>query len=93
MSDVRYEIKTLLPVIWLWNIDFEKIRVGPSQRTTDPGSWLVDPVDDEDVEEIVHKLIFQTSDNVRSFRKDLAESALQKTVQGDRLTILIRAEP
>ena len=37
-----------------------KIRVGPSQRTrtqTDPGSRLVDPVDDEDVEEIVHELI------------------------------------
>ncbi len=27
---------------------------------------LVDPVDDEDVEEIVHELILQTSDNVRS---------------------------
>ncbi len=36
-----------------------KIRVGPfnEQRTTDPGSRLVDPVDDEDVEEIVHELI------------------------------------
>ena len=34
-----------------------KIRVGPSneQRTTDPGSRLVDPVDDEDVEEIVQQ--------------------------------------
>ena len=41
-----------------------KIRVGPfnEQRTTDPGSRLVDPVDDEDVEEIVHELILQTSD-------------------------------
>ena len=32
------------------------------QRTTDPGSRLVDPVDDEDIEEIVHELILQTSD-------------------------------
>jgi hypothetical protein len=41
----------------------EKIRVGPSQRTrtqqTVSGSRLVDPVDDEDVEEIVHELILQ----------------------------------
>ena len=39
-----------------------KIRVGSSQqtRTTDlPGSRLVDPVDDEDVEGIVHELILQ----------------------------------
>ena len=47
-----------------------KIRVGSSQRTrtTDPGSWLVDPVDDEDVEEIrvLRLLVLQTSDNVRS---------------------------
>ena len=44
-----------------------KIRVGPSQQTTHNWSWfLVDPVDDEDVEEIFHELILQTSDNVRS---------------------------
>jgi hypothetical protein len=36
------------------------------QQTTDLGSRLVDPVDDEDVEEIVHELILQMSDNVRS---------------------------
>ncbi len=32
-------------------------------------SGSVDPVDDEDVEEIVHELILQTSDNVRSKEK------------------------
>ncbi len=65
MSDVRYKIKIELNFVTCyltWNIDW-KIRVGLSQRTrtqTDPGSWfLVDPVDDEDVEEIVHELILQ----------------------------------
>ena len=54
MSDVRYEIK----LRYLLS-DFETLTLKKSgsvrlneQRTTDPGSWLVDPVDDEDVEEI-----------------------------------------
>jgi hypothetical protein len=54
-SDVRYEIKNFVTCYLNWNFDSWKIRVGPSQRTrtqTDPGSRLVDPVDDEDVEEL-----------------------------------------
>jgi hypothetical protein len=46
-----------------------KIRVGPfnEQRTTDPGSRLVDPVDDEDVEDPGPQTSGPpTSDNVRS---------------------------
>jgi hypothetical protein len=46
--------------------DFETLTLKKSgsvrlneQLTTDPGSWLVDPVDDEDVEEDVHELILQ----------------------------------
>jgi len=61
MSDVRYEIK----LRYLLS-DFETLTLKKSgsvrlneQRTTDPGSWLVDPVDDEDVEENVHELILQ----------------------------------
>jgi hypothetical protein len=50
-------------VTFIW-LDFTE-NPGSSQRTrtqTDPGSRLADPVDDEDVEEIVHELILQTSD-------------------------------
>ena len=57
MSDVRYEIK----LRYLLS-DFETLTLKKSvsvrlneQRTTDPGSRLVDPVDDEDVEEIVQR--------------------------------------
>ncbi len=53
------KLKTSLP---FYLTEILKIRVGSSQRTrtqTDPGSRLVDPVDDEDVEEIVHELILQ----------------------------------
>ena len=68
MSDDRYEIKTSLPVIWLWNIDCEKsgsVRLN-EQRTTDPGSWLVDPVDDDDEDPGL-----QTSDLQRLIMRDL----------------------
>jgi hypothetical protein len=63
MSDFRYEIKTELELRYLlsdWNIDWKSgsVRLN-KQRTTDPGSRLVDPVDDEDVEEIFHELILQ----------------------------------
>ena len=51
MSDVRYEIKTPLPVIWLETLT-QKIRVVRTQRTNNDQLILVDPVDDEDVEEI-----------------------------------------
>ncbi len=65
MSDFRYEIKLRYLLLELKH--WMKIRVGSSQRTTHNWSWfLVDPVDDEDVEEIFHELILQTSDNVRS---------------------------
>ena len=50
MSDVRYEIK----LRYLLS-DFETLTLKKSgsvrlneQWTTDPGSWLVDPVDDEE---------------------------------------------
>jgi hypothetical protein len=60
MSDVRYEIKTSLPVIRTETLTENPGRfVSTNTNTTDPGSWLVDPVDDEDVEEIVHELILQ----------------------------------
>ncbi len=61
------KLKTSLPVIRTETLTekFGSVRLN-EQRTTDPGSWLIDPVDDEDVEEIVHELILQTSDNVRS---------------------------
>ena len=54
MFDIKVK-ETSLP---LSDLLTEKIRVGSSQqtRTTDiPGSRLVDPVDDEDVEEIVQR--------------------------------------
>jgi hypothetical protein len=55
MSDFRYEIKRNFITLYLtWNIDWKS-----GSRTTDPGSRLVDPVDDEDVEEIFHELILQ----------------------------------
>jgi hypothetical protein len=51
MSDVRYEIKTPLPVIWLENIDTKKSGLVRTQRTNDDQLILVDPVEDEDVED------------------------------------------
>ena len=57
MFDTKLKLRYLLSDLTLL-----KIRVGSSQQTrtqTDPGSRLVDPVDDEDVEEIVHELILQ----------------------------------
>jgi hypothetical protein len=52
MSDFRYEIKrnfiTLLSDLKLLTLKKSgSVRLN-EQRTTDPGSWLVDPVDDED---------------------------------------------
>ena len=63
MSDFDTNLK-LRYLLSDWNIDWKSgsVRLN-KQRTTDPGSRLVDPVDDEDVEEIVHELILQTSDN------------------------------
>jgi hypothetical protein len=72
MSDVRYEIKLryLLSDLkhWLKNPG-RFVSTNTHNLVT---LWfrqvliLVDPVDDEDVEEIFHELILQTSDNVRS---------------------------
>ena len=48
MSDFRYEIKRNFITLYLtWNIDWKS-----GSRKTDPGFRLVDPVDDEDVEEL-----------------------------------------
>ncbi len=66
MSDFPYEIKeTSLPVILNWKYWLWKIRVR-AYATNDTQLILIlaDLVDDEDVEEIVHELILQTSDNV-----------------------------
>ena len=53
MSNFRYEIKNFVTCYLNWNIDWKSGSVRLNElRTTDPGSWLVDPVDDEDVEEI-----------------------------------------
>ena len=68
MFDTKLKLRYLLSdsKIWLEKSGFVSVRNETKQRTTDPGSRLVDPVDDEDVEEIFHELILQTSDNVRS---------------------------
>ena len=50
MSDFRYEIKTSLPVIRLEKFD-TKIRVGPYATNDTRKLILVDPVEDEDVED------------------------------------------
>jgi hypothetical protein len=47
MSDVRYEIKTPLPVIWLETFDTKKSGFVRTQRTNSDQLILVDPVEDE----------------------------------------------
>jgi hypothetical protein len=69
MSDVRYEIKTPLPVIWLENIDTKNPGWSVRNEQTMTKLILVDPVDDEELKRFVHGLILQTSDNVRSKEK------------------------
>ncbi len=49
MSDVRYEIKTPLPELQTSKIDTKKSGLVRTQRTKQ--LILVDPVDDEDVED------------------------------------------
>jgi hypothetical protein len=59
---VRYEIKKLHYLILdLKILTFEKSGSGPYATNNEHGDQLilVDPVDDEEVEEIVHKLILQ----------------------------------
>ena len=60
MFDTKLKLRYLLSdsKIWLEKSGFVSVRNETKQRTTDPGSRLVDPVDDED-EEIVHELILQ----------------------------------
>jgi|FrelakmetLWP11LW_1041352.scaffolds.fasta_scaffold89136_1 hypothetical protein len=68
MSDVRYEIKKLRYLLsdltWL-TIRVVSVRNETKQRTTDPGSRLVDPVDDED-EDPGPQTSGPPTDNVRS---------------------------
>ena len=51
MSDFRYEIKTSLPVIWLETIDTKNPGRSVRNELTMTKLILVDPVDDEDVED------------------------------------------
>jgi hypothetical protein len=54
MFDTKLKLRYLLSdsKIWLEKSGFVSVRNETKQRTTDPGSRLVDPVDDEDVEEL-----------------------------------------
>jgi hypothetical protein len=53
MSDFRYEIKTSLPVIWLETLTQKKSGLVRTQTNTNNDQLiLVDPVEDEEVEEI-----------------------------------------
>ncbi len=67
VSDFRYEIKTSLPVIWLENID----KKNPGWFVRNELNWTgflrkrFDNLVEEDVEEFVHGLILQMSDNAR----------------------------
>jgi hypothetical protein len=64
MSDVRYEIKTPLPVIWLENIDTKNPGWSVRNEQTMTKLILVDPVDDEELKRFVHGLILQTSNAI-----------------------------
>jgi hypothetical protein len=50
MFDTKLKLRYLLSdsKIWLEKSGFVSVRNETKQRTTDPGSRLVDPVDDED---------------------------------------------
>ena len=63
MSEVvRYEIKNFITWTFrLWKLTQKKSGLVRTQRTEQ--LILVDPVEDEDVEEFVHGLILQTSYN------------------------------
>ncbi len=65
-SEVRYEIKTSLPVIWLENIDKKSGLVRTQQTELNWTGFFrkrFDNLVEEDVEEFVHGLILQTSDD------------------------------
>ena len=63
MFDTKLKLRYLLSDLKLWH---KKIRVGPYATNQQHDQLiLVDPVE-EDVEEFVHGLILQTSDDVRS---------------------------
>ena len=61
MSDFRYEIKNFVTCFRL-EIWHKKSGLVRTQRTNNDQLILVDPVE-EDVEEFVHGLILQTSEN------------------------------
>ncbi len=58
------KLKTSLPDLRLENIDFEKKLVGPSQRNDARFDQLilVDPVDDEEVEELLQRLTMRSKE-------------------------------
>ena len=60
MFDTKLKLRYLLSDLKLWHKKSGFVR---TQRTNNDQLILVDPVDDEDVEELVHGLILQTSDN------------------------------
>ena len=51
-SEVRYEIKNFITCYLTWNFDTKKSGLVRTQRTNNDQLILVDPVDDEEVEEI-----------------------------------------
>jgi hypothetical protein len=59
MSDFRYEIKRNFVTFYPAGILTENPGRFVSTNTNNWSWFLVDPVDDEDVEEIVHELILQ----------------------------------
>ena len=50
-SEVRYEIKNFITCYLTWNFDTKKSGLVRTQRTTNDQQILVDPVEDEDVED------------------------------------------
>ena len=64
MSDFRYEIKNFITCYLTWNIDTNLGWFVRNEHEHDQ-LILVDPVE-EDVEDFVHGLILQTSDDARS---------------------------
>ncbi len=63
MFDTKLKLRYLLSDLKIWLKNPGRFVSTNNEQLI----WfLVDPVDDEDVEEIVHELILQTSDNVRS---------------------------
>ncbi len=66
MSDFRYEIKNFITCYLTWNYWQKNPGWSVRNELNNDQLILVDLVEDEDVEEFVHGLILQTSDNARS---------------------------